>query len=233
MTVRNRLLSVLSAEDRALIDPHLGFVELPLRTIVQPCDAEPESVYFLESGLASLIAVAGPERIEVGVIGREGMTGVPAILGAGEGRHEGIMQLAGTAYRMAVPDLGRCMAASPTFAGVLLRFVHVTLVQISQTALANGRRTVEQRLARWLLMAHDRIDGDEIALTHEFLAVMLGVRRPGVTVALHVLEGEHAIKSRRNSITISDRDTLRAVAGPAYGTTEALYETLFGPAREA
>lgn len=227
--MRNRLLNFLGAADRDLMTPYLTPVDLPVRTVIQPPNVPIEHAYFIERGLASLITIAGDERIEVGVFGVEGMVGLPLILGAGETPHEGIMQLTGSALRIGATDLRLCMEQSPSLTAALLRFVHVAMIQVSHTALANGRQTVEQRLARWLLMVHDRIDGDEIALTHEFLAVMLGVRRPGVTVALHILEGEHAVRSRRNSITVTDRGKLKAIAGPSYGASEAIYEKLFGP----
>ena len=224
----NRLLIGLSSGDREALRPHLVDVSLPLRHVIHQPGHEADQVYFVESGIVSLITVAGTSRIEVGIVGQEGCVGVPAILGAPESLHEATVQMAGEAKRIRATDLQRCMNASSTLTASLLRFVHVFMAQISQTALANGRNTVEQRLARWLLMAHDRMSGNEVALTHEFLAALLGVRRPGVTVALHLLEGAHAIRSRRNSITVTDRDTLKGIAGPSYGRPEALYEAIFG-----
>lgn len=224
----NRLLNGLLPGDLKLLRPHLVDVALALRqTVHEPGDGA-DHVYFVESGIVSIVAVAGRNQIETGIVGPEGCVGVPTILGAPESLHEAIVQLAGEAKRIRSADLQACMAASPTLTAVLLRFVYVFMAQISQTALANGRNTVEQRLARWLLMAHDRISGNEIALTHEFLAIMLGVRRPGVTVALHLLEGAHAIRSKRNSITITDRERLKGVAGPSYGPPEAIYDKIFG-----
>jgi CRP-like cAMP-binding protein len=115
---------------------------------------------------------------------------------------------------------------------LLLRYAHVFMVQVAATALADGRYSIEQRLARWLLMCHDR-NGDDLALTHEFLALMLGVRRPGVTESLHILEGERMIKAQRGLITILDRQKLEARAGDSYGTPEAEYERLIGPFRRS
>lgn len=224
----NRLLNGLSSGDLEALRPHLVDVSLPLRHLIHMPGDEADHVYFVESGLVSLITVAGANRIEIGIVGHEGCVGLPAILGAPESLHEAIVQIAGEAKQIRATDLQRCMDASRTLSASLLRFVHVFMAQISQTALANGRNTVEQRLARWLLMAHDRMSGNEIALTHEFLAVMLGVRRPGVTVALHLLEGAHAIRSKRNSITVTDRDKLKDIAGASYGRPEALYERIFG-----
>ena len=226
--MNNRLLKSLSARDLSILQPHLVDVELPVRTLLHEAGGEVSHAYFVESGLVSLISAAGPNRIEVGIVGCEAMTGLSAVLGVSRNLHETVVQVSGDSKRIAVADLRACMAEHPTIAAPLLRFVYAFMAQISATALANGRNTVEQRLARWLLMANDRLSGAEITLTHEFLAVMLGVRRPGVTVALHMLEGAHAIRSKRNSITVTDRARLKAVAGPSYGASEALYEMLFG-----
>jgi hypothetical protein len=101
-------------------------------------------------------------------------------------------------------------------------------IQVAFTALANGRAKLEERLARWLLMVHDRVVGDRIVLTHEYMAVMLGVRRPGVTVALHILEGKGAIRSHRGEVVIKDREGLAAEAGGGYGQPETEYARLLG-----
>ena len=119
---------------------------------------------------------------------------------------------------------------SPYLRSQLLRYAHVTGVQVALTALANGRFKLEPRLARWLLMCHDRVDGDELLLTHEVLAVMLGVQRPGVTLAVQNLEGAGSIRARRGRITILDRTQLRVAAGESYGVAEATYERLFAKA---
>jgi CRP-like cAMP-binding protein len=114
------------------------------------------------------------------------------------------------------------MESVPSLKGLLLRYVHLFMIQVAATALADGRYDVNQRLARWLLMCHDRL-GDELLLTHDFLALMLGVRRPSVTDALHVLEGHRLIKAERSRITVRDRRGLEGVAGDAYGAPEIEY----------
>jgi CRP-like cAMP-binding protein len=111
---------------------------------------------------------------------------------------------------------------------MMLRYAQALNVQTSGAAFSNAEHTVEMRLARWLLMCHDRVDGDEFKLTHDFISMMLGVRRAGVTTALHVLEGHHLIRARRGSITVVDRDALMTLADDAYGLPEAEYERLFG-----
>jgi CRP-like cAMP-binding protein len=122
---------------------------------------------------------------------------------------------------MDASPLREALNASPTLRIFLLKFVQTFMVQTAHTAIANGRATVEQRLARWLLMARDRLDGDELPLTHEFLALMLAVRRPGVTEALQKLEGRRLLRAERGRITICDRKGLEKIAGALYGAPEA------------
>jgi CRP-like cAMP-binding protein len=109
--------------------------------------------------------------------------------------------------------------------------VQTFMVQVAQTAVANARTPAEERLARWLLMYHDRQDGDDLPVTHEFLSIMLGVRRPTVTVAIHTLEGAGLIRARRGHIRVIDRGRLEEAAGQTYGPAEAEYERLIGPLR--
>jgi hypothetical protein len=166
--------------------------------------------------MASMVA-NGRETIEVGVIGREGMSGVSVVLGNGDrAPHETYMQIAGSGQRLSAQKLREAIAASSALHQVLLHYVHSFMTQITQTALANGRSTIEERLARWLLMAHDRVDGPEIALTHEFLSIMLGVRRSGVTTALQELERKGLIGHRRSFITIMDREGLEERSNGTY-----------------
>jgi CRP-like cAMP-binding protein len=124
--------------------------------------------------------------------------------------------VAGEGLRIGTREFKQALADSPSLNARVLSYVRLLLLQTAQTAFANGRYTIEERLARWLLMSHDRLDGDEVPLTHEFLSLMLGVRRPGVTVALQTLEGEHAIRNVRGLITVLDRHRLEDIAGGAY-----------------
>jgi CRP-like cAMP-binding protein len=140
--------------------------------------------------------------------------------------HEAFVQLDGSARRIESNRLRQAMRESTALSTLLLHFVHVFTIQVSHTALANGRAKIEERLARWLLMMHDRIDGDEAPLTHDFIALMLGVRRPGVTDALHALEGKGLVRSTRGVIRIVDREGLEALATGIYGAPEAAYERL-------
>jgi CRP-like cAMP-binding protein len=225
----NRLLAKLPDETRTLLDPLLEQVTLKQNEVLFEPHQPIKFVYFFKGGLSSEIAVNSTEHIEVGCIGREGMSGLAVLLGASQTPHRSFMQAGGPATRIRAEDLLRVFNESQPLRTLLLRYVHVFTIQVAATALANGRYNVEQRLARWLLMSHDRLD-DALPLTHDFLALMLGVRRPSVTGALHVLEGEHLIKADRGLITIRDRQGLVAFAGESYGMAEAEYERLISEA---
>ncbi len=226
---RNRLLLALSVQDFSLLQPQLEPVPLPVGTRLAEPNTPIQHVYFLDEGIASVVA-STPQgrRIEVGIIGREGLTGLPVLLGTDRSPHACFVQTAGSGWRIRADDLRRAMAASPSLHQHLLRFVQAFMVQMGQTALANGSHVIEQRLARWLLMCHDRVDGDELATTHEFLSLMLGVRRAGVTVALQALEERGLIATQRGQVTVLNRAGLEAVAGDSYGLCEAEYERLIG-----
>lgn len=179
--------------------------------------------------MASVVAKGmGDQRVEVGLIGREGISGMAVIMGGDRSPHATNVQLAGAGHRIGASALRDGMRTSATLRGLLLSFAHVFMVQTAQTALANGRATLEERLARWLLMGHDRINGDQLPLTHEFLSVMLGVRRAGVTVALHALESRGLIQTKREQILVADRAGLERIARDSYGVPEAEYRRLIG-----
>jgi CRP-like cAMP-binding protein len=224
----NRILSRLPPDELGLLQPHLEAVDLPVRKPLENRNEAIEHVYFIEHGFASVVANGTGRSIEVGLIGREGLTGLAVIMGSDRSPHDTYMQVAGDGQRLPSAKLRRATAESPALHHSLLRYGHAFMVQTAQTALANGRSKVEQRLARWLLMANDRLDGDEVPLTHEFLSVMLGVRRPGVTVALNLLEKAGLIQTRRRAIAILDRTGLRKTSNGAYGAAEAEFKRLLG-----
>ena len=228
-TVHNRLLRAMSAEDFARLTPHFEPVTLSLKQVLVEPNQPIEHVHFMEDGLASVVAISTDnERLEVGHIGREGMTGEPVILLIDQTPHQTFIQVAGSGLRMRAEDLAAAMGASPSLNVLLLRWVQALMIQTAQSALANGRYTIQERLARWLLMCHDRLDGDDLPLTHEFLSLMLGVRRSGVTEALHVLEGVRIVKTSRGRIHLLDRGRLEEIAGGCHGLAEAEYGRLIG-----
>jgi CRP-like cAMP-binding protein len=219
-TSKNRILSRLSAADIALLKPDLEAVELQLRYVLEAANEPIQHSYFIEYGLASIVAANGHKRLEVGLIGCEGMTGLPIVLGNDRSPHETFMQVAGNGVRIPAQKLREAIAQSRSLELALLAFAHRFLNQTASTALSNGTATLEERLARWLLMANDRLRGDEVPLTHEFLSLMLGVRRAGVTVALHYLEQRALIRLARKQIVITDRKGLEAAANGTYHTPE-------------
>jgi CRP-like cAMP-binding protein len=196
-------------------------VTLDLRQMLEPANKSIKHNYFLEQGLASVIAIGNNgHRMEVGIIGREGMTGLSVVTGHDRSPNETFIQVQGTGSRIR-GKLREGMQKSRSLHGTLLNYVHAFMIQTAHTALSNGAATVEQRLARWLLMAQDRLGGDEIPLTHEFLSLMLGVRRAGVTVALNQLDRKGFIRLLRGRIQIVDRDGLIGSANGSYGIPEA------------
>lgn len=228
--VRNRLLAALSPDDFARLAPSFETVSLPLReTLIVPGERITHA-HFVEDGLVSLIADTAEGRIEIGLVGREGLVGVPLVLGTDRTPHIALVQAGLVALRIAARPLTAALDASPALRGVLGRYVQGLIVQVGQTVYANTDLTIEARLARWILMTHERLDSDELPLTHEFLSMMLGVRRPGVTTATHVLEGAGMIRARRGRIIVLDREKLEDMAGDAYGPAEAELERLLAEA---
>jgi CRP-like cAMP-binding protein len=228
----NRLLAALSKADLDLLRPDLEPMSLALRAVLEEPNKAIRHVYFVDTGFASVVATIGGDRdIEVGIIGSEGVSGAAVILGNGRSPYSTYIQVAGEARRIPVAKLRSAMAQSSSLHGLLLKWAQAFSIQTAHTAVANARATVEQRLARWLLMAHDRVVGDEVVLTHEFLSLMLGVRRAGVTVAVHAFERQNLIQSARGRITILDRAGIEEIAGDFYGVPESEWNRLIGEAR--
>jgi CRP-like cAMP-binding protein len=229
----NKLLKRLPQNTFSRLQPFMKLVDLPLRTVlVEPLE-ETSHVYFVESGLASVTANSPDgEVVEIGHIGREGIAGVNIVLMTKRVPSKTLMQIAGSGVAIRSEVFSEVIEESFEARRLLLRYAQCYQIQLAYTALANARYSLSQRLARWLLMCHDRVDGDEILLTHEFLSVMLGVRRAGVTEQLHVLEGLHAIRSTRGLIHVRDRARLEEIAGGCYGVPETEYERLMEQAAE-
>ena len=219
---KNWLLAAMSSNDLALLEPMLKPVALKTRQVLEPANKAIKHGYFITSGLASVIAIGkNSHRLEVGIIGRDGMTGLPVVLGNDRSPNETFIQVEGTGSRIAADDLRQAMRESASLSRVLLNFVNAFLIQTSRTALSNGTATLEERLARWLLMAQDRLGGERVPLTHEFLSLMLGVRRAGVTGALNQLDRKGVIRLSRGRIEIIDREGLINSANGSYGIPEA------------
>ena len=191
-------------------------VDLPVRKQLTARGKRIDDVYFLEAGIASVVGGGNAKQIEIGMIGREGMTGLAVVLGVDRAVHDTFMHIAGRGLRLSGAKLRELDEQSRTLHRSLLAYAHALLIQIAQAAAANGLGKIEERLARWLLMAADRLDTDELPLTHEFLAVTLGTQRPGVTIALHELERAGLIVTQRGKITILDRKALEKSSNGIY-----------------
>jgi len=228
--VRNQLLRSMHPDDFEMLRPFLQPVELRVQDVLVQSGATIDHVHFIESGIGSVVAngVEG-KKIELGHVGREGMTGRSILLGVDITPDMTFVQVAGASYQMPAPQLAAAIDGNSRLRRQLLRYVHVTEVQIASTALANSLYTIHERLARWLLMYHDRLDGDDLSITHEFLSLMLGVRRAGITSELHVIEGMHIIRATRGNIRVLDREKLAAIAGESYGLAEREYARLLKP----
>ncbi|RUZ70671.1 Crp/Fnr family transcriptional regulator [Mesorhizobium sp. M7A.F.Ca.US.006.01.1.1] len=229
LQAKSELLRRMSADDFARLRPHLASVFLEVRAPLENAGQKIEAVYFLESGLASVVARTSPAtEAEVGIIGFEGLTGSALIMGDDQANFDCYVQSTCEALRIEAPRFVEALENSPTLRPFLLRYVQYFHVQTSYTASINARQSLEVRLARWLLMCSDRTVGDRLMITHEFLSIMLGVRRPGVTVGLQMIESYGYIRARRGEITIRDRDGLMKLARDSYGPPETQYRRLIG-----
>ncbi|PIK74704.1 Crp/Fnr family transcriptional regulator [Methylobacterium frigidaeris] len=225
--LRNRLLRAMAPDDFERLQPHLDPIALQLREVVIAPDAPVDELFFLETGMVSISTAHDERRIEVGLIGREGLVGaVPVALDCTTTPHVFFVQLSGEGLSIGRDAFCAAIAESPALRRLLLRYVHTLIVQITQTAYAHASLSLEGRLARWLLMCHDRSDSDELVLTHEFLSMMLGVQRAGVTLAIQNLEGAGRIRAKRRRIEVLDRGKLLALTNGSYGTPEAEYARL-------
>jgi CRP-like cAMP-binding protein len=164
--------------------------------------------------------------IEVGMIGNEGFVGVPVLLGAETSPLETTVQIPGSALRMQAGAFRDELSRRSTLLGLLLRYTQALHVQVSLSAGCNGRHTLPERLARWLLMARDRASSDDLPLSHEFLSMMLGVRRAGVTVTVGTLKSAGLINNSHGRVTIIDRQGLEAASCECYRTVRTEYERL-------
>jgi CRP-like cAMP-binding protein len=215
----NSVLAVLNAADLALLAPHMQLVDLPRDHRLERRGRLSDYVYFIERGVACTLA-AESHGVEIGMIGPEGFTGISAVMGATISPHDVQMLSAGAARRVSAHAIRAAMDQSATLRAAMLAYVYRFLLQSMREAQVNARATLEARLARWLLMMHDRVEGDELYLTHDRVACMLGVRRAGVSVAAKKLERAGVIVLHRGSILIRDRALLEEASAGAYGATD-------------
>ena len=226
---RNQILAALPPAEIGLLRPVLTRVRLANGVDLHEPGEPIRQVFFVESGFASMVAGVddASASIEVGLIGREGMTGLAALSSPEMTPFNRVMvQMPGAAYCMPAQALRDNAEAMPVLRQLLSRAVEAMLAQVSQTAACNSKHNLSQRLARWLLLAHDRADGDELPLTQEFLAVMLAVRRPGVTITMGALQAAGLVRHSRGRVLIRDRAGLEGAACGCYGRVKAFTAAL-------
>jgi len=228
-TYANEILQALPADEVRRLRPHLTRIRLVNGATLYQAGDRIEDVFFVEQGFVSMVAAAdGAEsRVEVGLIGREGLVGAVALISPGAVSYiQAMVQMPGAAHRVPAAALAASLEQAPTLRRLVLQAFEASMAQLAQTAACNSRHTVPQRLARWLLMAHDRMEGGELPLTQEFLAIMLAVRRPGVTIAVGELQMAGLIQHSRGRIVVCDRPGLEAAACVCYGRVRKFVETL-------
>ncbi len=230
LPIPNLLLASLPGETLARLRPHLEPLDLPLRKFLFELGDPLDHVYFNDRGMTSLlIRLEDGAMLEIGVVGKEGAVGLGALLGVERAQHTAMIQMPGRGVRIRADTLRDEMRQDLEALIRLLRYTQALSAQVSQTAACNVHHDLQERLARWLLMAHDRADGDELPLTHEFLSMMLGVRRAGVTVAANVLQRTGAIAyGRRGRVTVLDRGRLEAASCECHGMVRRQFEQLLG-----
>ena len=231
-TTRNRLLALAPASASKRLAQALRPIGLERgRTLCEP-GGPADTVVFPERGIISKVAVSpGGERVEAGLVGWEGFAPCEIVLGTVTSAFSVDVQSAGEGWAIDAEALAAITRLEPEFDALLRRFLHVAIVQSAYTGLSNAVHPVDVRLARWILMCDDRSDRVGMPLTHEFVSVMLAVRRPTVTTSLHELEGAGFIRTERGCITVRDRRGLEGFAADAYGRPEDEYRRLIGPIR--
>lgn len=230
---RNRLLEALSPAEAGRLAPLLQHVEIKPRQILHHWNARMESVYFIQKGLVSVSAKTSRDTsVEVWLIGSEGMTGIPVVLGSDLAPpHRRVVQVGGQALRIAAADLQAACEEMPSLKKLLLRYVDVVLLQTSQSGACNAQHSVKQRLARWLLLARSGLNSDELPITHRSLSRLLGIRRATVTECLGTLEREGAVGTRRGRIRVVDTEALERTSCDCHRLILREYERLIGRGR--
>jgi CRP-like cAMP-binding protein len=222
---KNRVLAALPKAEIDRLKPHLSPVTLKVRTPL--LDGHADHAYFMEEGLASVVlTLAGGETVEVGIIGIDGVVGLPIVLGAGTVPGETFIQVAGSGYRIEAPRLKAEFERDGQLRSHLQKYVQAYLIQSAQNAACNRLHTISERLARWILTCYDRVQTDRMPLTHEFLGQMLGSPRTTVTLAAGTLHEAGLIDYSRGHVTIKKREELEQVACECYRTVRDEYHRL-------
>jgi len=227
MDIRNRLLATANREEMELLEPHIERVALEVGDQLIVPDEPIRNVWFPETALASLVIVLEDgTTVESGAVGREGMVGIPVLLGTDRTPMQTVTQVGGDALRIPSDVMKAVYERNGPMRYRMNRYVNTMFIVASQSAACNRRHQVEGRLARWLLMSSDGIGSDEIGITQEYLAAMLGVRRAGVTEAALALQERGNIRYRRGSVTIVNRRELEDIACECYSIVKEEYEKM-------
>jgi CRP-like cAMP-binding protein len=227
----NRLLSALPRRESGALLAACEAVELQFGEVVYEPGRRIRHVYFpIDCSISLMIPLDGTDNREVGLIGSEGLLGMPLVLGVKESALRALVQGPGSAWRMSAATFTRELGRSPALSRALHRYLQVRMDQLAQNAACTRFHVLEQRLARWLLMTQDRARGNEFRVTHEFLAFMLGVRRVGVTKAANALQTRRLIRYRRGEVTILDRAGMKAVSCSCYQADRDTYDSLLAAA---
>lgn len=228
-TIRNRILSALPPAEMAMISRQLTLVTMDMGQTLHGHGDVIEHVYFVETGFISALNVLSDgEPIEIALIGSEGVAGFTVVLGGKTAYAETMCQTEGRAYRMAAADLMEAIVNAPVLRDLVLRYALLFQVQVSQSVACNAHHALEQRLARWLLAAHDRSRVAQLSLTQDLIAIMLGVRRATVSIAASTLQRSGVIRYQHGKITIVDRVGLENAACECYEAVSGEYRRLFG-----
>ena len=223
----NRLLATLNAEDFARLERHMRVVPLAQQQVLADPGEELDQAYFPHSGAISLMASMRDGYAEIGMVGLEGFVGLNGVLGSAAASRRILVQISGVATRIPVRPLRAAMEQSGTLRAAIHRYVGARFVQIGQSVACNALHSVEERFARWLLMAHERARRDTFELTQELLAEMLGVHRPSVTVVARGMQSAGLIRYSRGVITVSNRKGLEAVSCECYGVVRRAFADMF------
>src|SRR5215204_6712922 len=227
--LKNHLLAALPREEYERVLPHLGHVSLSLGEVLYESGARMDHVYFPTTAIVSLLYVMeNGSSAEMGMAGNEGLVGVALFMGGSTMPNRAVVQSAGGAVRMRAQVLQDEFALGGTFQRLLLRYTQALLTQMSQTAVCNRLHEIEQQLCRWLLLSHDCLDTDELVMTQELIANMLGVRREGVTAAAGRLQEQGLISYVRGRIQILDRSGLETAVCECYKVVKDEYDRLLG-----
>jgi CRP-like cAMP-binding protein len=225
---KNRLLAALPRREHGRLLPHLEPVSLGFEEVLYEPDGLIRHVYFPTSGMISLLLVLEDGLVaEVGRVGNEGMVGLPVFLGVKNSHTRAFVQIPGEALRMKAQVFRQEARQGGPLSSLLLRYTQALLRHVSQLTACNNRHTIEQRLCRWLLMTHDRVQTDQFALTQEFLSQMLGTHRESITVVASALQKAGLIRYSRGKLTILDRRGLEASSCECYRGVTKVFDRLF------